>query len=116
METLDPAISRTCALWENHDGIAFLDFLLQIVPHLLRIRDGEEVGIADDDAIEWIMPHPVFGEDDEFWRQHHDAHQVEVRLVITDNHRWLFESLSMRITIRESRTRYMINDEARLAL
>ena len=99
METLDTTILRAGSLWENHHGVTLLHLLLQTVHHLFRIRNGEEIGITDHDTIERIMPHPVLRQDDQFGCQHDDTHQVEVRLMVTDNHRRLLEGLVVGITI-----------------
>ena len=116
METLDVTIGRTGAFGEYHHRIALSDLFCDILGHLLGFQDREIVGIADDDAIERIMPDPVLGQYNQVGCQHHDGHQVEVRLVVANNHRWFLEGLSMWVVVRESGARHMIDDKTGLTL
>ena len=116
MEALNATILRTCSLWEYHNRIAFTHFLFQIIQHLISIRNGEEIRITNHDAIKRIMPYPVLSQNNQFGRQHHHTHQVEMRLMIADDYCWFVERFAMRITIRERCARHMVDDKFRLPL
>ena len=48
-------------------------------------------GIANQETIERIVPHPLVGEEDYLRRKHQLAHQVEMRLMIADDDAWFVE-------------------------
>ena len=62
------------------------------------------------------MPHPVLREDDQFRCQHHNRHQIQMRLVVADDDRRLLEILTLWVTIGELRTRHMMDDESGMLL
>ena len=112
MESQDMAVGRTCPLGKNHDRIAFTYLLCYGICHLARVGNREIVGIANHDTIKGIMPHPVLRQYNQLWRQHHDGHKVEVRLMVADNDRRPLESLSVGINKAESGSRDVVHHKS----
>lgn len=52
---------------------------------------GIVFGVADEKTVEGIVPHPVVGEEDEAWRQTEEIDEVEMGLMVADEHRRLVE-------------------------
>ena len=64
---------------------------------LYTIAHGIELSPMDDHSIERVVPHPVVREENHPRREHHQAHQVEVRLMVTDDHSRFLEGLAHSI-------------------
>ena len=62
------------------------------------------------------MPHPVLREDDQFRCQHHNRHQIQMRLVVADDDCRLLEVLTLWVMKGELRTRHMMDDESGMLL
>ena len=75
------------------------------------ITDGIELRAMNDHTVEGVVPHPVVGEEYEPWREHHQAHQVEVRLVVADNDGRLFKCLAHFVLQIKLDARYTVNDK-----
>ena len=93
-----------------------MNLVLNLNNHLVQIGDREKVSVSDDDAVKGIMPYPLLREDNQVWCQHHNRHQVKMRLVITDDDSRFPEILFLGILIGERCARDMMNDELGILL
>ena len=86
VEAADGAVGGACAFGEYHYGIAPVDKVFQLGQvGLVAVADGVELGVADDGAVDGVVPHPVVGEDDHLGGEHKHADEVEMGLVVADD-------------------------------
>ena len=58
------------------------------------------------------MPHPILCENNQIRGEHHDGHEVKMRLMVGYDKRRCLKTLSMRIVICEGGSWHMIDDKA----
>lgn len=86
MEAGDAAVGRACALGKDGDAVASLYERAQTGHERIdALADRIVLDLTDDEAVEGIAPYPVVGKEHHARREHHEAHQVEVRLVVADD-------------------------------
>ncbi len=86
VKPLDAAIRRTGSFGKDDDGITSADQIRQSADISLEpFGNRIEFGLTDDEPINRVAVDPVVREHDQFRRQHQNAHQIEVRLVVADD-------------------------------
>ena len=58
------------------------------------------------------MPHPALREDDQFRCQHHNRHQIQMRLMVADDDRGIPEVFALWLMEGELRTGHMTDNES----
>ena len=117
MESQDATVLRASPLRE--DGYRIASFIETAQPlHMLfdAITHRIILCLMNHHTIERIIPHPVVGEEDDSWRQHHQTHQVEMRLMVADQDGRLLKVLTHTIIKSELHTWHMMNHETGDAL
>ena len=112
LEQSDSAVFRTCSLREYHHRVTFINLLPDLHFHIIHIRDGEEIRITDNETVKGIMPHPALREDDQFRCQHHNRHQIQMRLMVADDDRGIPEVFALWLMEGELRTGHMTDNES----
>ena len=67
---------------------------------------GIVFGIVNEESEDWTIPHPVVRKEDEFGCQRQEISQIEMRLMIADDDRWLIEVNGWIFLEREMNPRY----------
>ena len=97
-ESPNLTVGSTCAFGEYHYRISTFHQILEFRKILVEtIAYGIKFCIPDNQAVKRVFPHPVVCEHHNLRRQHKQAHQIEMRLVVCNYNGGLVKCLVLRI-------------------